>query len=108
METALVRRFIRLREGQAVAQRDLAGRAVRVRRGSVWLTQHADLHDYFLRPGDEMRIANAGAVVFHALADAVVEVRTDAPLPAARFSFRDAIARFVRRFRAASAPAFPQ
>jgi len=105
METPLIRRFIRLAAGDATSKDRLAGRTVRVRRGRVWLTQHADPRDYFLQRGEEVRIANAGAVVIHALADAVVEVRADErPLPT---DFRVAIARLVRRFRAALVPAHP-
>jgi hypothetical protein len=110
MEYPLVRRFIRLADGHAIAQDRLAGRTVRIRRGRVWLTQYADARDYFLACGDELRIDTAGAVVMHALADAVVEVRAEAPAPAPRLlpRIRDAAARLVRRFRAASVPACPQ
>jgi hypothetical protein len=106
VDHANIRRFIRLPTGSAIAQHELSGRTLRIRRGRVWLTQHADIRDYDLVAGEEMRITNAGAVVIHALEATVIEVRADAPAPAPRF--RDAIARLLRRLRAAPAPACPQ
>ncbi len=110
MEYPLIRRFIRLPEGHAMAQDRIAGRTVRVRRGRVWLTQHADWRDYFLDCGQEMRIDSAGAVVIHALADAVVEVRADASAASSPLAsrIRDAIGRLARRCRGASVPACPR
>ena len=106
MDHALIRRYIRLPAGAAIAQHELTGRTLRIRRGRVWLTQHADRRDYDLMAGEEMRITNAGAVVIHALDAAVIEVRADVLAHPPRF--RDVIARLVRRMRAAPAPACPQ
>jgi hypothetical protein len=60
--------------GEAVSLTDVRGTTLRVRRGTVWLTQEHDRADVVLRPGDNWVVERDGRTVLEAQAPAVVYV----------------------------------
>jgi hypothetical protein len=55
-----------LRNGQTLCLRDALGMEIRVREGSLWLTQDRDAQDYVITAGGSFRIDRHGAVVLTA------------------------------------------
>jgi hypothetical protein len=53
-----------------------AGSVIRVERGVLWLTQYPDRNDYFLRPGESMRLRPSGAPLISALHESELRVLT--------------------------------
>lgn len=91
-----------VRAGHETTCRGLARRVLRIRDGAAWVTQHHDVRDYILAPGDEVRIANDGPVIVHGLADVLIEVRR--PVPARRLGrvLGSALGRLLGRARRAA------
>jgi len=52
--------------GQTLCLRDALGMEIRVREGSLWLTQERDAQDYVIGTGGSFRIDRQGAVVLTA------------------------------------------
>jgi hypothetical protein len=55
-----------LRNGQTLCLHDALGMEIRVREGSLWLTQDRDAKDYVITAGGSFRIDRQGAVVLTA------------------------------------------
>lgn len=55
-----------LRNGQTLCLHDALGMEIRVREGSLWLTQERDAQDYVITAGGSFRIDRQGAVVLTA------------------------------------------
>ncbi|OGA65200.1 MAG: hypothetical protein A3G83_03305 [Betaproteobacteria bacterium RIFCSPLOWO2_12_FULL_68_20] len=76
--------------GQTLCLRDALGMEIRVREGSLWLTQERDAQDYVIGTGGSFRIDRQGAVLLTALLSAPKGVRMDfvpCRVPARSFRF---------------------
>jgi hypothetical protein len=62
---------VTLPEREAVTLPDARGATLRVTQGTLWITQHGDLHDVVLRPGDNWVVERNGKTVVEAQNDAV-------------------------------------
>src|SRR3990170_2219802 len=74
--------------GQTLCLRDALGMEIRVREGSLWLTQERDAQDYVIGTGGSFRIDRQGAVLLTALPSAPQSVRggfVPRPVPAPPF-----------------------
>jgi hypothetical protein len=83
---------IGLANGEAVSLSDVRGAMLRVRRGTVWLTQEHDRADVVLRAGDNWVVERDGRTVVEAQSPSLVYVvgRAVAPPPERRWLDRAA------------------
>lgn len=76
-----------LRNGQTLCLHDALGMEIRVREGSLWLTQERDAQDYIITAGGSFRIDRQGAVVLTAPRGARMDfVPCRAPARSLRFA----------------------
>ena len=68
----LVQRTVRLRRGSLVRIAEGPGMLVRVRRGSVWITEEGDPRDHFVGAGGQFRIRRRGTALISALESSVL------------------------------------
>lgn len=76
-----------LRNGQTLCLHDALGMEIRVREGSLWLTQERDAQDHVIRTGGSFRIDRRGTVVLTALKGARMDfVSCSAPARSLQFA----------------------
>jgi hypothetical protein len=56
-----------LEAGQVIRIHDAVGTRVRCLRGALWITQHRDLEDHFIRAGGALKLDHAGLVLIRAI-----------------------------------------
>ena len=68
----LVQRSVQLRRGSLMRIAEGRGMLVRVRRGSVWITEEGDPRDHFVGAGEQFRITRRGTALISALESSVL------------------------------------
>jgi Protein of unknown function (DUF2917) len=73
---------VRLKPRQILSLPGKPGACVRVRRGSVWITEDRNQADIVLEPGQSHASAHAGTTLIYGLEDAEIDIEDS---PSARF-----------------------
>lgn len=56
-----------LAAGEVLTLEDARGVRIRARRGSIWITEEANLRDHILGPGETLVVSRAGRTVIQAM-----------------------------------------
>ncbi|HYX64789.1 MAG TPA: DUF2917 domain-containing protein [Burkholderiales bacterium] len=70
----LVQGSVQLRRGSLMRIAEGRGMLVRVRRGSVWITEEGDSRDHFVAAGEQFRLARRGTALLSALQASLVSL----------------------------------
>ena len=81
MNLKLDRADLLLEAGQVIRIHDAVGARVRSVRGTLWITQHRDHEDHFVRAGGTLTLDHPGMVLIHAIEPAELALCEPAPGP---------------------------
>ncbi|HEY6241531.1 MAG TPA: DUF2917 domain-containing protein [Burkholderiales bacterium] len=70
-----------LEAGQVIRIHDAVGTRVRCLHGALWITQHRDLEDHFIRAGGTLTLDHPGLVLIHAIEPTELALSEAAPGP---------------------------
>lgn len=79
------RKAILLAKGALARIEAVKEETLRVRNGSVWITQHGDRNDYLLKGGEAMALKGEGLAIVTAFEPCLLELCRAEPVPAPAF-----------------------